>query len=176
MPWFPLHTTQVEYELTSGNRLIVFRHSLRVDIGGTNWLNPTCFFDTGARLSIVSHAVAQGIGAALTPIPVQHGPIPTFENGAPVAPTPGLLNWWDPVAQQLIPCVLAEMTVRLRIDGTNTVSDPLQLVAKVLQAPALPFNGRFALLGTHVLTANGGQLHLEGLPWGLGGPGLFFPP
>ena len=25
-------------------------------------------------------------------------------------------------------------------------------------------------------TTNGGQLHLEGQTWGLGGPGLFFPP
>ncbi len=31
MPWFPLQTTQVEYELTPGNRLTTFRHSLHVD-------------------------------------------------------------------------------------------------------------------------------------------------
>ncbi len=164
MPWFPLHTTQVEYELTPGNRLITFRHSLRVDIGGTSWRTPTCFFDTGARLSVVSQSVAQAIGASLTPIPVRHGPIPTFENGVPVAPAPGLLGWWDPIAQQLIPCVLAELIVRLRVAGTNTVSDPLRLVAKVLQAPARPFGDNFVLLGTHLLTANRGQLHLEGLP------------
>ena len=146
MPWFSLQTTQVEYELTPGNRLTTFRHSLQVDIGGANWLNPTCFFDTGARLSVVSQAVAQGIGAALTPIQVRRGAIPTFENGIPASPTSALLGWWDPIAQQLIPCVLAELVVRLRVAGTNTVSDPLRLVAKVLQAPAMPFNGRFVLL------------------------------
>ena len=128
MPWFPLQTTQVEYELT--------------------------------------------------PIPVRRGPIPTFENGAPAQPAaPGqLLGWWDSVAQQLIPCVLAETTVRLRNRYSGDTSDPLRLVAKALQSPAMPFNGRFVLLGTHLLTANSGQLHIEGQAWGLGGPGLFFPP
>jgi len=42
--------------------------------------------------------------------------------------------------------------------------------------PARPFGGNFVLLGTHLLTANGGELHLASQPWGLGGPGLFFPP
>lgn len=178
MPWFPLHTTQLEYELTPGNRLTAYRHSLRVDIGGVNWRSPTCFFDTGAVFSVVSQPVARSIGAALAPIPVRRGPIPTFENGVPTPPaSPNqLFGWWDSVAQSLIPCVLAEMTVRLRNRRTHDESDPLQLVAKVLQAPARPFNDNFVLLGTHLLTANGGELHLTGQPWGLAGPGLFFPP
>jgi hypothetical protein len=178
MPWFPLRVIQTEYELTPGNRLTTFRHMLHVEVGGANWLQPRCFFDTGAQISVVSHYVAQNLGAVLTPIPVQHGPIPTFEDGAPVQPTPNnnLLGWWDPIAQQLIPCVLAELTVQLRNRHTGTTSDPLRLVAKALQAPARPFGGSFVLLGVHFLAANGGQLHLASQPWGLGGPGLFFPP
>lgn len=178
MPWFPLQATQVEYELTAGNRLTTFRHSLRVNIGGANWCTPTCFFDTGAVFSVVSHTVARRIGATLTPIPVRRGPIPVFENGAPAPPAaPGqLLGWWDSVAQQLIPCALAELTVRLRVAGTSTTSDPLRLVAKVLQAPARPFGDNFVLLGTHLLTSNGGRLHVDGQQWGLAGPELFFPP
>ncbi len=85
MPWFSLHTTQVEYELTPGNRLVTYRHVLLVDIGGANWHRAHCFFDTGAVFSVVSQSVAQLIGAALTPIPVRHGPIPMFENGRPTA-------------------------------------------------------------------------------------------
>ncbi|MCI0702717.1 MAG: retroviral-like aspartic protease family protein [Planctomycetia bacterium] len=79
MPWFPLRAVQTEYELTPGNRFTTFRHSLHVQIGGSNWLDPYCFFDTGAPFSIISQSVAQQIGAMLTPIPVQFGPIPTFE-------------------------------------------------------------------------------------------------
>src|SRR5688572_27648203 len=135
MPWFPLRVVQTEYELTPGNRLTIFRHSIQVDVGGANWLNPHCFFDTGASLSVVSQAVARQLGAALTPIPVQPGPIPTFENGAPVQPTTPaqLLGWWDSVAQQLVPCILGELSVRLRNRATGEASDPLRLVAKVLQ-------------------------------------------
>jgi hypothetical protein len=178
MPWFPLRIVQKEYELTPGNRLTTFQHSLHVEVGGANWVRPHCFFDTGAQISVVSQFVAQRIGTALTPIPVRHGPIPTFDNGAPIQPTPpdNLLGWWDPVGQQLVPCVLAELTVQLRNRNTGTTSDPLRLVAKVLQAPSQPFGGSFVLLGTHILTANSGQLHLASQPWGLGGPGLFFPP
>jgi hypothetical protein len=178
MPWFALRATQVEYELTPGNRLTVHHHSLLVDVGAASWVSPHCFFDTGAVLSVVSRTVAQSVGAAFIPIPVRHGPIPRFENGVPVQPAApdSLLGWWDSIAQQLVPCVLAEMTVQFRNRQTGVVSDPLQLVAKVLQAPAQPFGDRFVLLGTHLLTANGGQLHLASQPWGLGGPGLFFPP
>ena len=178
MPWFALNSVHTEYELTPGHRLTVYRHSLSADIGGASWVRPHCLFDTGAPLSVVSQSVAQRIGAALTPIAVRRGPVPTFENGAPAAPTSsaGLLGWWDPISQQLIPCVLAELTVRLRNRRTNDQSDPLRLVAKVLQAPAMPFGGNFVLLGTHLLTANSGRLHVDGQPWGLAGPGLFFPP
>ena len=178
MPWFPLRTTQFEYELTPGHRLTTFRHSLRVNIGAAGWRTPHCFFDTGAVFSVVSQSVARNIGAAFTPLTVRRGLIPTFENGTPAPPAAPnqLFGWWDSVAQQLIPCALAELTVRLRVDGTNTVSDPLRLVAKVLQAPARPFGDNFVLLGTHILTANGGRLHIDGQTWGLGGPGLFFPP
>lgn len=178
MPWFPLRAAQTEYEFTPGNRLTVFRHSILVDVGGANWVRPRCFFDTGAPFSIVSQTVAQQLGAAWTSIPVQHGPIPTFENGVPASPTPTnhLLGWFDPNTNQLVPCVFGELTVRLRNRNTSETSDPLRLVAKVLQGPALTFNGNFVLLGMHFLTANSGQLHLEGQPWGLGGPGLFFPP
>jgi hypothetical protein len=178
MPWFPLRVVQREYEVTPGNRLTAFRHSIHVDVGGANWVRPRCFFDTGAPFSIVSQAVAQQIGTAITPILVQHGPIPTFENGVPAQPTPAahLLGWYDPDTNQLIPCVFGELTVRLRNRNTGATSDPLRLVAKILQAPARPFYGAFVLLGMHFLTANSGQLHIEGQPWGLSGPGLFFPP
>jgi hypothetical protein len=178
MPWFPLRVVQREYEITPGNRLTVFRHFIHVDIGGANWLNPHCFFDTGSAFSVVSQTVAQNIGAAITPIPVQHGLIPTFENGTPALPTPSnhLLGWFDPNTNQLIPCVFGELTVRLRNRTTGETSDPLRLFAKVLQGPARPFNGNFILLGMHFLTANTGRLHVEGQLWGLGGPGLFFPP
>lgn len=50
------------------------------------------------------------------------------------------------------------------------------MTAKVLQGRAAPYNDQFILVGLDLLTANGGQLHLECRPWGLGGPGLFFPP
>jgi hypothetical protein len=178
MPWFSLRANQTEYEFSTGNRLSIFRHSIHVDIGGVGWVRPHCFFDTGAPFSIVSQPVAQRIGAALTPIPVQRGLIPTFENGAPAPPTPSdhLLGWYDPNTNQLIPCAFGELSVRLRNRVTGETSDPLRLLAKVLHAPARPFNGNFVLLGMHFLTANSGQLHLEGQPWGIGGPGLFFPP
>jgi hypothetical protein len=178
MPWFSLRTLQTEYEITPGHRLTIFRHSIHVDVGGSNWVRPHCFFDTGAAFSIISQPVAQQMGTALAPIPVQHGPIPTFENGVPATPTPsdGLLRWFDPNTNQLIPCVFGELTVRLRNRTTGATSDPLRLVAKVLQGPARPFNGNFVLLGMHFLTANTGRLNFEGQPWGLGGPGLFFPP
>jgi hypothetical protein len=178
MPWFPLRVVQTEYELAPGNRLTVFRHAIHVDVGGAAWVQPHCFFDTGAPFSIISQPVAQRIGAAITPIAVQSGPIPTFENGNPAQPTPPdhLLGWYDPTTHQLISCILAELTVRLRNRATGETSDPLRLVAKVLQAPARPFGGLFVLLGMHFLTVNAGQLHVEGQPWGIGGPGLFFPP
>jgi hypothetical protein len=178
MPWFSLRVIQTEYEITPGHRLTIFRHSIHVDVGGAGWVRPHCFFDTGAAFSIISQSVAQRIGAALTPIPVQHGPIPTFENGVPATPTPsdGLLRWFDPNTNQVIPCLFGELTVRLRNRTTGATSDPLRLVAKVLQGPAVPFNGNFVLLGMHFLAANTGRLQVEAQPWGVGGPGLFFPP
>jgi hypothetical protein len=178
MPWFPLHVTQVDYELTPGNVLTTFRHQLRVEVVGAITRRPFCFFDTGATFSVMSYSLAQALGAAVTPLAVGPSPIPMFENGVPVAPTSTapLLTWWDALGQQLIPCVLAELFVRLRNANSNVTSDPLRMVAKVLRAPARAFNDQFVLLGTHLLTANAGRLHLDGQAWGLGGPGLFFPP
>ena len=178
MPWFALHPSSAEYEIAPGDWVAADRPTLRVEVGWADWLNPYCFFDTGAPFSVVSQTVVAGIGSQFVPRPITHNPIPRRLNGNPAAPVSAnqLLSWWDPVARASIPCAFGELTVRLRNSRTKVTSNPLRLLAKVLQAPAMPFNGDFILPGVHFLTANGGQLHLEGLPWGLGGPGLFFPP
>jgi hypothetical protein len=178
MPWFGLHPTATEYEVAPGNWYTAHRATLRVEVGWNAWLTPYCFFDTGAPFSVVSQTVGLGVGSHFVPIPVTNNPVPRRENGNLIAPAPPnqLLTWWDPVARVSVPCVFGELTVRLRNRQTRVTSDPLRLVAKVLQAPAMTFNGDFILLGMHFLTANTGRLHVEGQLWGLGGPGLFFPP
>lgn len=178
MPWFALRTSQTDYDLAPGSRLTTFRQLLQVDLGGRGWTSPYCFFDTGAPVSIISQVVAQRIAAHITPIPIQNDPIPVFENGTPMPSVPRnrFCTWWDPIAAQSIPCLLAELTVRFRNRLTGDVSNPLRLVAKILQGPALPFGGDFVLFGMHLLIANGGQLHVQAQQWNLGGPGLFFPP
>ncbi|MBY0459957.1 MAG: hypothetical protein K2V38_21785 [Gemmataceae bacterium] len=177
MPWFALDPDPIEYQPAAGPVLLAVRPVLRVEIGYAGWVRPYAFFDTGAPFSVISQAAALNIGASLRPITLPD-PIPATRGGLPVAPVPAaqLRAWWDPIAGVPIPCLLAEITVRLRDRDTGRTSDPLRMVTKVLQAPAQPFNGLFVLLGNHLLVANDGQLHLEGQSWGLGGPGLFFPP
>lgn len=155
--------------------LVATRPTLRVEIASASWLRPYTFFDTGAPVSVVSQAVANG--AALRPIAVPN-PVPRTQHGRPLPAEPAarFLTWRDPVANVDIPCRLAELDVRFRDRHSGATSGLLTMVAKVLQAPAQAYNGNFVLIGLHLLLANAGQLHLEGQQWGLGGPGLFFPP
>jgi hypothetical protein len=178
VPWFALRSDQIEYELAPGQRVTSLRASVEVRVAGAPWLRPYCIIDTGAPFSVVSQSVAAALLGHIHWLPVPHGPVPRFVNGQPIAPAPlnPLLTWWDPLAQVALPCRLAELTVTFTGANPPRTSDPLNMVAKVLQAPAAPYNDSFILLGLDLLTANAGRLRLDGQAWGLGGPGLFFPP
>ncbi|AWM39738.1 hypothetical protein GobsT_19010 [Gemmata obscuriglobus] len=177
MPWFALQPDVIEYQTVSWGPLVATRPTLRVELAGARGLQPYTFLDTGAPVSVVSQAVAIGIGAALRPIAVPN-PVPRVQHGRPIPAEPAtrFLTWRDPFANIDIPCRLAEFDVQLRDRHTGATSGPLTMVAKVLQAPAQAYSGYFVLIGLHLLLANAGQLHLEGQQWNLGGPGLFFPP
>ena len=165
---------QTDYEVAPGNTLTTFRAFIDVEVGGRGWITPVCFFDTGAPFTIISQSVAR----AITPLPIRNAPVPIVEAGMPAAPMPArqFRAWFDPVARRDVPCLFAEVTVQFRNRVTGDCSDPRRVVAKVLQAPALPFGGRFVLFGMHLLTENTGRLHLDAQPWNLAGPGLFFAP
>ena len=178
MPWFALRSEQIEYEIAPGRRLSSFRATVEVRVAGRPWLRPYCFVDTGAPFSVVSQTVAAALAQHTTWIPVPPGPVPRFVNGLPIAPAPlnPLLTWWDPLAQVAIPCRLAEIAVSFSGSNPPRQSDPVTMTAKVLQTRAAPYNDQFILIGLDLLAANCGQLHIDGQPWGIGGPGLFFPP
>jgi hypothetical protein len=178
MPWFALRPERIEYEIAPGRRITSHRATVEVRVAGAPWLRLYCFVDTGAPFSVVSQTVASALASHLTWLPVPSGPVPRFANGQSIPPAPlnPLLTWWDPLAQLAIPCRLGELIISFSGLNPPRQSDPVTMVAKVLQARAAPYNDQFVLVGLGLLAANSGRLAIDGQPWGLGGPGLFFPP
>ena len=78
----------------------------------------------------------------------------------------------------------ATMTVRSPATGETVGRVPSATLEDVTDAiPHTAFDtllartmGAAGEVDRFLLTANAGQLHIDGQPWGLGGPGLFFPP
>lgn len=177
MPWFALNHDLTEYEIDPGQRLPVHRPVVDVHIESAGRLKPYCFFDTGAPFSVISSQVAVSLNHRITPVPIHGRSVPVYLNGTLTrqASLTELLTWWDPLAQQAIPCLLGEVTVRFRT-SSGQVSQDLTLLAKVLQAPAKPYSDLFVMLGMHLLAVNEGKLDIQVQPWGIGGQGLFFPP
>lgn len=161
MPRFALRFDPVEFETGPGVRLPALRPAVTASVDGAQ-IQPYCFFDTGAPLSVVSSPVARYLN--YQPVPLSD-PIPRFVRGVPAGNVPAreFLTWDG------LPCVLAELAARFRDVRTGQVSQPVRWVAKVLQVPSRLYNDNFVILGMQLLADNAGTLHIDTQPWGLAG-------
>src|SRR5579883_220477 len=150
MPRFALRFDPVEFEAGPGFRLPAFRPAVTVSVDGSS-IQPYCFFDTGAPLSVVSYSVARHL--TVRPVPVSD-PVPRFVRGVPAGQVPAreFLSW------EGLPCGLAELTARFRDVRTGQVSQPVRWVAKVLQVPSPLFSDNFVILGMQLLSDHAATL------------------